>query len=91
MRPASASHLTPQPPPSLHLWALPSPPPVAAVSRGAVRGRQHPASGRETSKIAENLVGGPITARNHITHVVSKLGARNRLQAVLYASRRRLI
>lgn len=49
------------------------------------------ASGLGTEEIAENLSISPVTARNHITHLVTKLGARNRLQAVLYASRRGLV
>ena len=69
----------------------PRPPPVPALSRRELQVLQLLASGLGTRQIAENLGVSPITARNHITHVVSKLGARNRLQAVLYASRRRLI
>jgi DNA-binding NarL/FixJ family response regulator len=49
------------------------------------------ACGLSTKEIAENLGVSPVTARNHITHVVSKLGAANRLQAVVYASQQRLI
>lgn len=67
------------------------PTPVPALSKRELQVLQLLASGLGTRQIAENLGVSPITARNHITHVVSKLGARNRLQAVLYASRRRLI
>lgn len=49
------------------------------------------ALGFSTQQIAEHLGISPVTARNHITHVISKLGARTRLQAVLYASKRQLI
>jgi PAS domain S-box-containing protein len=67
------------------------PTPVPALSKRELQVLQLLASGLGTRQIAENLGVSAITARNHITHVVSKLGARNRLQAVLYASRRRLI
>ena len=67
------------------------PTPLPALSRRELEVLQLLASGLGTRQIAENLGVSPITARNHITHVVTKLGARNRLEAVLYASRRRLI
>ncbi len=69
----------------------PRPTPLPALSKRELQVLQLLASGLDTRQIAENIGVSPITARNHITHVVSKLGARNRLQAVLYASRRRLI
>lgn len=69
----------------------PRPTPLPALSKRELQVLQLLASGLDTRQIAEDLGVSPITARNHITHVVSKLGARNRLQAVLYASRRRLI
>jgi PAS domain S-box-containing protein len=67
------------------------PTPLPALSQRELQVLQLLASGLGTRQIAEDLGISPITARNHITHVVSKLGARNRLEAVLYASRRRLI
>ncbi len=67
------------------------PTPLPALSRRELQVLQLLASGLGTRQIADDLGVSPITARNHITHVVSKLGARNRLEAVLYASRRRLI
>ncbi len=69
----------------------PRPTPLPALSKRELEVLQLLASGLDTRQIADNLGVSPITARNHITHVVSKLGARNRLEAVLYASRRRLI
>ncbi len=69
----------------------PRPTPLPALSRRELQVLQLLASGLGTHQIADNLGVSPITARNHITHVVSKLGARNRLQAVLYAARRQLI
>jgi PAS domain S-box-containing protein len=67
------------------------PTPLPALSTRELQVLQLLASGLTTEQIAENLSVSPVTARNHITHLVTKLGARNRLQAVLYASRRRLI
>lgn len=67
------------------------PTPVPPLSRREMQVLQLMAVGLSTKDVADHLGVSPITARNHITHVVSKLGASNRLQAVLYASRRRLI
>jgi PAS domain S-box-containing protein len=69
----------------------PRPTPVPPLSRREMQVLQLMAVGLSTKDIAEHLGVSPITARNHITHVISKLGAGNRLQAVLYASRRHLI
>jgi len=69
----------------------PRPTPIPPLSRREMQVLQLMAVGLSTREIAEHLGVSPITARNHITHVISKLGAGNRLQAVLYASRRRLI
>ncbi len=49
------------------------------------------AAGMTTQKIAEALNIRPITARNHVARVLSKLGVENRLQAVVYASHHGLI
>lgn len=69
----------------------PRPTPIPPLSRREMQVLQLMAVGLTTKDIADHLGISPITARNHITHVISKLGAGNRLQAVLYASRRRLI
>ncbi len=69
----------------------PRPPPLPALSKREMQVLQLMALGLRTREIAENLSVSPDTARNHITHVVSKLGATHRLQAVLYASGRGLI
>lgn len=69
----------------------PRPTPIPPLSRREMQALQLMAVGLSTKEIAEHLGVSPITARNHITHVITKLGAGNRLQAVLYASRRRLI
>lgn len=67
------------------------PTPLPFLSRRELEVLRLLAGGLPTPQIAERLGISPVTARNHITHVVSKLGAKTRLQAVLYASKRRLI
>lgn len=47
--------------------------------------------GLSTGQIAESLGISPITARNHLTNLQGKLGAKTRLQSVLYASHHHLI
>jgi PAS domain S-box-containing protein len=67
------------------------PVPAPALPRRETQVLRLLALGLTTEQIAANLGISPITARNHVTHVVSKLGAKTRLQAVLYASSWRLI
>ncbi|MEE8370349.1 MAG: PAS and helix-turn-helix domain-containing protein [Dehalococcoidia bacterium] len=67
------------------------PTPLPSLSKREMQVLQLLALGLRTREIAENLGVSPVTARNHITHVVSKLGASHRLQAVLYASGRGII
>lgn len=66
-------------------------PPQPSLSRRELQVLQLMACGLGTADIAEQLGISRITARNHITHVLSKLGARTRLQAVLLASQRGLV
>jgi DNA-binding NarL/FixJ family response regulator len=47
--------------------------------------------GRENAEIAELLVISPSTAKNHVAHVLEKLGAQNRVQAAVYAVRSGLV
>jgi PAS domain S-box-containing protein len=49
------------------------------------------AAGMSTGQIADALSVQPVTARNHISRVISRLGVANRLQAVVYASEHHLI
>jgi PAS domain S-box-containing protein len=49
------------------------------------------AVGMRTKQIAEALGVKPITARNHVTRLLNKLGASSRLQAVVYASQRGIV
>ncbi len=65
--------------------------PMPSLSRRELQVLQLLASGLSTREIASHLSLSPVTARNHITHLMAKLGAHSRLQAIIYASRRRLI
>jgi DNA-binding CsgD family transcriptional regulator len=47
--------------------------------------------GLGTGEIASTLGISRVTARNHVTNVMEKLGATSRLQAVLLASERGLV
>ena len=68
-----------------------SPTPLVKLSRRELEVLRLLAAGVTTREIAHTLGIQPITARNHITRVLTKLGVENRLQAVVYASERRLI
>jgi PAS domain S-box-containing protein len=48
-------------------------------------------TGLNTKDAAERLHVSPATVRNHVQNILGKLGAHNRLEAVAYATRRRLI
>ena len=69
----------------------PSPPPPPKLSRREMEALRLLAAGMRTQQIAEVLGIQPVTARNHITRLLNKLGVENRLQAVVYASECRLI
>jgi two-component system nitrate/nitrite response regulator NarL len=47
--------------------------------------------GESTRDIAERLRVSPTTVRNHTQSILGKLGAHSRLQAVVLATRRRLL
>lgn len=49
------------------------------------------ASGLSNAYIAAQLSISPVTARNHVTSIIEKLGAKTRLQAVVMASRMGLL
>ncbi|MBI2873291.1 MAG: PAS domain-containing protein [Chloroflexi bacterium] len=69
----------------------PSPTPVPKLSPREVQVLRLLATGVTTPQIAETLRVSPVTARNHVTRLLSKLGAKSRLQAVVYASQRGII
>jgi len=68
-----------------------SPTPFIKLSRRELEVLRLLATGVSTKEIANTLAIQPVTARNHITRILTKLGVENRLQAVVYASERRLI
>jgi PAS domain S-box-containing protein len=49
------------------------------------------AEGHRTKAVAERLHVSPATVRNHVQNILGKLGAHNRLEAVAYATRHRLL
>ncbi|MBI3952988.1 MAG: PAS domain-containing protein [Chloroflexi bacterium] len=65
--------------------------PVPALTQREFQVLRLLACGVGTQRIAATLEVSPITARNHITNLVAKLGVENRLQAVVYASQHHLI
>jgi PAS domain S-box-containing protein len=69
----------------------PNPTPLPKLSRREMEVLRLLASGMGTRQIAEAISVRPITARNHISRLITKLGVENRLQAVVYASQHQLI
>lgn len=67
------------------------PAPIPSLSRREGQVLRLLAAGCGTGEIATALGVRPVTARNHISRLLNKLGTQNRLQAVVYASRRGLI
>jgi PAS domain S-box-containing protein len=71
-------------------------PPAAAESDGGLTPRELEilriiATGVSTKGAAEKLHVSPATVRNHVQNVLGKLGAHSRLEAVVYATRHRLL
>ena len=64
---------------------------VTALSRRELEVLQLLSEGRSTAEIADKLILSVNTVRNHITHLMAKLGVRSRLEAVNVAVRRGLI
>ena len=69
----------------------PYPPPGPALTQRELEVLRLLASGVPTEDIATTLGVSRSTARNHIESILAKLGVHSRLQAVVYASRHRLI
>lgn len=65
--------------------------PLPKLSRREMEVLRLLASGMGTRQIAEAIAVRPITARNHISRLITKLGVENRLQAVVFASQHQLI
>jgi DNA-binding CsgD family transcriptional regulator len=68
-----------------------APAPVPLLSRRESEVLRLLAAGLNTVQIAQALGVRPVTARNHISRLLNKLGVGNRLQAVIYASQRGLL
>jgi DNA-binding NarL/FixJ family response regulator len=49
------------------------------------------AAGKENSEIAAELVTSPHTVKSHVSNILAKLEVENRIQAVVYALRRKLV
>ena len=64
---------------------------AGALSRRELEVLQLLSAGRSTAEVAEELILSVNTVRNHITHLMAKLGVRSRLEAVNVAVRRGLI
>ncbi len=69
----------------------PNPIPLPQLSRREMEVLRFLTTGMSTQQIAQTLTIQPVTARNHISNLLTKLGAENRLQAVAYASQHRMI
>ena len=65
--------------------------PLPRLSRRELEVLRLLASGMTTHQIADAMDIQPVTARNHINRLLTKLGVESRLQAVVYASEHRLI
>ena len=61
-----------------------------AIARGAYEAGIEIAAGKENAEIAETLVISQHTVKNHVSSVLAKLGVDNRIQAAVYAVRKRL-
>jgi PAS domain S-box-containing protein len=73
------------PPPSLES----EPPPE--LTRRELEILRLVATGANTRAMAERLHVSPATVRNHVQHVLAKLGVHSRLEAAAYATRHRLL
>ena len=64
---------------------------AAALTRREIEVLRLVAQGARTKAVAERLRLSPATVRNHVQNILGKLGAHNRLEAVAYATRHRLL
>jgi DNA-binding NarL/FixJ family response regulator len=68
--------------------AAPAPSPMDGLTRREIEVLELIAEGLTNAQIAERLVVSPATVKSHINHLLPKIGARDRAQAVTYAYRR---
>ena len=61
------------------------------LSKREIEILRHMSNGEKTSKIAAELYISPTTVNNHVQHILQKLGAHTRLEAVRRAEKARLI
>ena len=71
--------------------APPEGPPPPELTRREFEILRLIASGANTRTMAEQLHVSPTTVRNHVQHILGKLGVHSRLEAVAYATRHRLL
>jgi len=64
---------------------------ASTLTRREIEILQVVATGASTRAIAEKLHVSPATVRNHVQNILTKLGVHNRLEAVAWATRHRLV
>lgn len=67
------------------------PAPLPLLTRRELEVLRLVASGMRDARIAQILGIRPTTVRNHIEHILGKLGVHSRLEAVVFAAQRRLV
>jgi PAS domain S-box-containing protein len=67
------------------------PEPLKPLSRRELEALRLLASGLSTVEIATGMTISPLTARNHISTIMRKLGARNRIECLIIATERQLV
>jgi PAS domain S-box-containing protein len=66
-------------------------PALARLTRREAEVLQYLACGMPTAQMAEVLGVSPATVRNHIEHIIAKLGVHSKLEAVVFAANHRLV
>ena len=84
-------HLLRKPHDRGEMSAAPDDVPVSRLTRRELEVLALTRDGESTRDIAERLRVSPTTVRNHTQSILGKLGAHSRLQAVVFATRRRLL
>lgn len=70
-----------------HLWPAPPGPYQEPLTERELEVLREMAKGKSNQQIAEDLHLAEVTVRTHVSHVLGKLGAGNRVEAVLHALR----